>query len=130
MPGPAKKRTSRKRPPPKARAKPAAKRPTKPKSPSPRASPRVREAELAVLDSVQKAIASALDLTGIYEAVGAKLRKIFRDTDIDIRIYDPASDIVSYVYTINAGKRVNVAPAPLTGRGFGSHVIRTRETLA
>src|SRR5204863_1054729 len=60
---------------------------------------------------------------------GAKLRKIFRDTDIDIRIYDLASDIVSYRYTINAGKRVNVAPAPLTGRGFGSHVIRTRETL-
>src|SRR6185369_4327595 len=70
MTGPAKKRTSRKRPAPKPRAKPAAKRPPKRKSPSPRASPRVREAELAILDSVQKAIAAALDLTGIYEAVG------------------------------------------------------------
>jgi GAF domain-containing protein len=113
----------------KPRAKPAAKRPPKRKSPSPRASPRVREAELAILDSVQKAIAAALDLTGIYEAVGAKLRKIFRDTDLQIRIYDPASNVVSYVYTVNAGKRVDVAPEPLHDRGFGSHVIRTRETI-
>ncbi|HEY8244146.1 MAG TPA: GAF domain-containing protein, partial [Casimicrobiaceae bacterium] len=130
MPGPAKKRTSRKRPVARARprAKPAAKPRARPAAKPPKAAIG-RDAELAVLDSVQQAIAAALDLPGIYEAVGAKLRKLFRDTDLQIRIYDPESNVVSYVYTVNAGKRVDIAPTPLQDHGFGPHVIRTRETI-
>ena len=58
MPGQAKTRTSRKRP--AARTAPR-KRGTK----GGRAAARTRDAELAILDSVQRAIAAALDLKGI-----------------------------------------------------------------
>jgi GAF domain-containing protein len=37
--------------------------------------------------------------------------------------------MVSYVYTINAGRRVEIAPTPLQPGGFGPHVIRTRKTI-
>ena len=48
-----------------------------------------RAAELAIINSVQAALAAELNIQGIYDAVGDKIREIFHNTDLGIRIYDP-----------------------------------------
>src|SRR5207248_3710704 len=45
-----------------------------------------RANELAVINSVQAALAAKLDMQGIYDAVGDKIREIFRRADVEIRI--------------------------------------------
>jgi GAF domain-containing protein len=52
-----------------------------------------RNAELAVINSVQAALAAELDIQSIYDAVGDKIRAIFRNRDVGIRIYDPKGPI-------------------------------------
>ncbi|HSS69182.1 MAG TPA: GAF domain-containing protein, partial [Casimicrobiaceae bacterium] len=88
-----------------------------------------RAAELAIINSVQQALAGELSLQGVYDAVGDKIREVFHDAFVGIRIYDPKTGIVEYPYAYNAGKRHKIPSGPLGDRGFGSHVIRTGETV-
>jgi GAF domain-containing protein/CheY-like chemotaxis protein len=88
-----------------------------------------RNAELAIINSVQAALAAELNIQGIYDAVGDKIRDIFRHRDVGIRIYDPATDLLHFPYTYEAGQRIHVASEPLAGEGFSAHVLRTRETI-
>ena len=52
-----------------------------------------RANELAVINSVQAALAAKLDMQGIYDAVGDKIREIFRRADVEIRIVDRQADV-------------------------------------
>src|SRR2546422_4369099 len=88
-----------------------------------------RNAELAIINSVQAALAAELNIQGIYDAVGDKIREIFSNRDIAIRIYDPQTNLLHYPYMYEHCERVEVPSQQLTVRGFASHVIRTRETL-
>ena len=49
---------------------------------------RQRNAELALINSVQSALAGELDLQAIYDIVGDKIREIFDAQVVDIAIYD------------------------------------------
>src|SRR5258706_4186983 len=88
-----------------------------------------RAAELAVVNSVQRALAAKLEIQGIYDAVGDKLREVFPDKAVDIRVYERSSNLVHYVYFQDGGVRERPASEPFGDRGFGAHVMRTRETL-
>ncbi len=88
-----------------------------------------RNAELAIINSVQQALAAELSIQGIYDTVGDKIREIFHQSDISIRIYDPKAGLLSFPYVYEFGQRVTIPPESLRDTGFGSHVIRTRETL-
>ena len=88
-----------------------------------------RAAELAIINSVQQALAAKLDLTGIYTAVGDKIRDIFGDADVEIRVHDPATNLVHIPYIYELGRRIAVEPEPLGNRGFSAHVMRTGESL-
>jgi GAF domain-containing protein len=88
-----------------------------------------RNAELAIINSVQAALAAELNIQGIYDAVGDKIREIFQNRDMGIRIYDPKTDLIHYPYTYESGQRLNLDSEPLGGKGFAAHVLRTRETL-
>ena len=88
-----------------------------------------RAAELAIINSVQQALAGELSLQSVYDAVGDKIGEVFHDAFVGIRIYDPKTDLVEFPYEFSAGKRHHIPPAPLGNRGFGPHVIRTGETL-
>src|SRR2546422_6976748 len=87
-----------------------------------------RNAELAIINSVQAALAAELNIQGIYDAVGDKVREIFDDADMAIRIYDPKSDLIHFPYMYEHGERMTVASNQRPQRGFAGHVIRTRET--
>ena len=86
-------------------------------------------AQLAVIDSMQKALAARRDIQGIYDAVGDKIREIFHNVDTGIRIYDPETNLVHFPYTHENGSRIAIESMLLPEGGFGPHVLRTRETL-
>ncbi|HET7261595.1 MAG TPA: GAF domain-containing protein, partial [Casimicrobiaceae bacterium] len=88
-----------------------------------------RNAELAIINSVQAALAAELNIQGIYDAVGDKIREIFGNRDMSIRVYDPATDLIHYPYAYENGKRLVIPSGPLGGTGFAAYVLRTRETL-
>jgi GAF domain-containing protein len=88
-----------------------------------------RNAELAIINSVQAALAAELNIQGIYDSVGDKIREIFGNRDVGIRIYDPKTNLIHYPYVYEGGKRIVIDSRPLSDKGFSHHVLRTRETL-
>ena len=88
---------------------------------------RQRAAELSIINAVQQALAGELNLQGVYEAVGEKLREVFAESFVGIRVYDPDTGMVAYPYTFYE-RRLDIATEPLGERGFGPHVIRTGRT--
>jgi GAF domain-containing protein/CheY-like chemotaxis protein/tetratricopeptide (TPR) repeat protein len=88
-----------------------------------------RAAELAIINSVQQALAAELNMQGIYDAVGDKVREIFKQADVGIRIVDPRTGMIHFPYLSESGKRISIESEPLQESGFGAHVLRTREPL-
>jgi len=85
--------------------------------------------ELAIINSVQQGLASKLDMEGIYELVGEKIREIFQDVDVTIGIYDPNTDIASAPYSVEQGKRINIKPFKVNKKGFVYALIRNPKTI-
>jgi PAS domain S-box-containing protein len=88
---------------------------------------RQRNAELAVITSVQEAIAGELDAQAIYDAVGDRLREVFDAQVVSIATLDDATGHVHYPYLIERDERLQAEPKPLAG--FAKHVVETRESL-
>jgi PAS domain S-box-containing protein len=88
---------------------------------------RQRNAELALINGVQDAIAGELDPQAIYEAVGERIRDVFDAHTMTIGTLDDATGLVQYPYIIERGKRLQADPA--APRGFSRHVLETREPL-
>jgi GAF domain-containing protein/CheY-like chemotaxis protein/anti-sigma regulatory factor (Ser/Thr protein kinase) len=88
---------------------------------------RQRAAELAVINTVQQALAGELNMQSVYDKVGDKLGEVFPSRWVGIRLYDPASDLLHFVYQGRQGDRLTIEPAPPAG--MGAHVLRTGQTL-
>ena len=88
---------------------------------------RQRNAELALINSVQEALAGELELQAIYDVVGDKIRDVFDAQVVDIAIYDEASGVLRFLYSIERG--VHIPEDPIELIGFRRHVIETRESL-
>ncbi|MGB3007340.1 MAG: GAF domain-containing protein, partial [Chitinophagaceae bacterium] len=87
-----------------------------------------RNAELAVINSVQEGLAKELDIQAIYELVGEKMREIFNAQVIDIVTYDPQNDLIEDKYAYEKGDRTILGPRE--PKGFRKHVIENAKTLA
>src|SRR5262245_58489888 len=88
-----------------------------------------RNAELAIINAVQQALAGELDIQGIYDAVGDKIREIFNNKDVGIRVFDTKANLVHFPYSYEGGRRMEIPSASIPSQGFGPHIIRTRETI-
>ncbi len=88
---------------------------------------RQRNAELALINSVQEAVAGELDPQAIYDLVGAKLQEVYDAQVVSISILDEASGMLEFPYVIERGERLQQDPIPVLG--FRKHVIETREPL-
>ena len=71
-----------------------------------------RNAELAVINSIQQGVAAKLDFQAIVDLVGDKLREVFRVDDIGIRWFDHANRLVHYLYDYEHGVRLTIPAAP------------------
>ena len=67
-------------------------------------------------------------MQGIYDAVSDKIRELFHDADLAIRILDPDTQLVEFKYLYDRGQRITVDPIPVVG--VFAHILKTRETLA
>ncbi len=88
---------------------------------------RQRNAELALINSVQAALAGELELQAIYDVVGDKIQEVFDAQVVDIAIYDEAAGLIRFPYTIERG--VRFADEPIELIGFRKHAMETREPL-
>jgi len=88
---------------------------------------RQRNAELALINSVQDAIAGELDPQAIYDAVGDRIRDVFDAQVVSIATVDEEAGVIQYPYLIERGERLRAEPQPLGG--FAKHVLKTREPL-
>ena len=85
-----------------------------------------RNAELAIINSVQAALAAELNIQGIYDAVGDKIREIFDNRDMGIRIYDPKTGLLHYPYLYENGRRLTPDPIRWATEGFGARDAHSR----
>ena len=88
-----------------------------------------RNAELAIINSVQQGLSSKLDMQAIYDLVGDKIREIFHNTDTEIRVYDPKTNLFHVPYSIENGQHVAVDPISPSDARMSAHVLRTGKTL-
>src|SRR6478736_1130207 len=86
---------------------------------------RQRNAELAVINSVQEALAGELEMQAIYDVVGDKIQEIFDAQGTAISTVDETASVVHHQYLIERGERFWPAPMPLAS-GFTRRVIETR----
>ena len=87
-----------------------------------------RAAELAVVNSVQQALAENIDMQAMYDLVGDKIRDIFDAQVVDIGIVDRDTNLIHYPYTIERGQRLPDEPVP-ADVGLRAEVLRKREPI-
>ena len=75
---------------------------------------RQRNAELALINSVQAAIAGELDPQAIYDLVGDKIREVFDAQAVFISILDETTGLLVIPYAIERGERLEWT-RPLVG---------------
>jgi PAS domain S-box-containing protein len=88
---------------------------------------RQRNAELALINTVQSALAGELELQAIYDVVGDKIQEVFDAQVVDIGIFEEASGLIHFPYTIERGVRFPDEPIELIG--FRKHAMETGEPL-
>jgi len=87
-----------------------------------------REAELAIINSVQQALASRLEVQAIYDLVGDEIRDVFKAQVVMISTYDRETDSLEHRYAIERGQRV-YAPGRFPTRGFRTQIVQTRRPV-
>ncbi len=88
---------------------------------------RQRNAELALINDVQRGLAMNLDMQAMYDLVGDRLREIFDAQVVDIAVLDEGAGLLRFPYTIEKGVRFH--DEPMAVFGFRKHVLETREPL-
>jgi GAF domain-containing protein/CheY-like chemotaxis protein len=87
-----------------------------------------RASELAVINEIGGALAKQLDFQGIVEIVGERLASMFKASDMFVGLYDRATNMISFPYELDRGRRVHGDPIEL-GQGLSSVIIKAREPL-
>lgn len=88
-----------------------------------------RNAELALINSVQQGLAAKLDIQAIIDLVGEKLRNVFDTQTTYIALHDKRSQTFSVPYYLYQGGRIIIEGTHPADRGPTGHIIQTRETL-
>ena len=86
-----------------------------------------RNTELSIINSMQLGLASQLDMKGIYELVGEKLRKIFGVHGIVIYSYDHERLLAVEEYAYEKGQRYEAQSVKMTP--LHERIIHTGETI-
>ncbi len=76
-----------------------------------------RAAELAVINSIQQGMASAMTFQAIVDLVGDKLREVFNTGDIAIVWRGPQYPLLESLYRYEGGSRINTPPVRVNPDG-------------
>src|SRR5262249_47661902 len=88
---------------------------------------RQRNAELALINSVQEAIAGELEPQAIYDVVGDRIRDVFDAQALQISMLDETTGLLHDPYILERGERLEAEP--WVPSGFSKHVLETRQPL-
>ncbi|MFM8368957.1 MAG: GAF domain-containing protein, partial [Chloroflexota bacterium] len=90
-----------------------------------------RNAELAIINAVQQALVSNLDIKSIYQAVGRKLTEIFNVQSAAIYTIDFNTKQISYEFAYEQGKEWEITTKPATSLHLDilNNVISTRKSF-
>ena len=80
-----------------------------------------------MINSVQESLVAKMDVQGIYDLVGDKIREIFNAQAVDIVTYDIHKNLIEDQYSYEKGDRTKLAAR--TPRGFRKHVIEKKQIL-
>ncbi|HET9668762.1 MAG TPA: GAF domain-containing protein [Casimicrobiaceae bacterium] len=83
-----------------------------------------RNAELAVINSIQQGIAGRLEFQAIVDLVGDKLREVLHTGDIGIRWFDTKNRLCHYLYEYEHGQRLPPVPPAPPRAGFDELIAR------
>ncbi|MGH2407938.1 MAG: GAF domain-containing protein [Candidatus Limnocylindrales bacterium] len=86
-----------------------------------------RAAELAIINGVQRGLASELDMQAMYDLVGDKIQEIFDAQVVDIAIFERDTGHLKFPYLIERGVRLHEEAIELIG--FRKHVVETGQPL-
>ena len=88
-----------------------------------------RVRELEVIDTIQRGVAAELDFQAIVDLVGDKLREVFDSGEVNIRWWDPKTNLVHYLYEFEHGQRLTVEPQPPRPGGPFEQMRKTRQPI-
>ncbi|CAN5241164.1 hypothetical protein BH20BAC1_BH20BAC1_03370 [soil metagenome] len=88
---------------------------------------RSRAEELAVINSVQEGLVREMDMQGIYNLVGNKIREIFQAQVLDIVTYDKNKNLIEDRYAYEKGDTTLLGPRK--PHGLRKHIIETKQPL-
>jgi GAF domain-containing protein len=72
-----------------------------------------RNAELAVINSVQDGLVREMDMQAIYNLVGERICDVLKTQTMIIRTFDHKSGMEYWQYAVEKGKKIEVSPRPL-----------------
>jgi len=86
-----------------------------------------RNAELAIINSVQEALVAKLDIQAMYDLLGEKIRSLFDAQVVLIAGFDLEKQFEHFYYVIEKGERFTVPPRPMDV--MRKHIVKTRQAL-
>ncbi len=86
-----------------------------------------RNNELAVINTIQQALAAELDIQAIYDLVGNQIRELFDAQVVMIGTFQHDDGLEHFPYLFEKGERYYPEPRPLDG--LRRHLIRTRQLV-
>ena len=86
-----------------------------------------RNAELAIINSVQQGLASRLEMQAIYDLVGEKIREVFDAQVVTVNSFDTEKQLTILRYGVEKGKRFYNDPYVLTEGHY--RLMKTRQPL-
>ena len=88
---------------------------------------RQRNAELALINDVQRVLAENLEMQAMYDLVGERIGQIFDAQTVDIGVVDEADGLIWFPYSIERG--VRLIDHPIEIMGFRKIALETREPV-
>ncbi len=86
-----------------------------------------RNAELAVINSVQEGLVREMDMNAIYKLVGNRICEVLNTQTMLIRTFDHKKEIETWEYAIENGEQLQVDPRPFIWAN--KYLIKTKEAL-
>ena len=86
-----------------------------------------REAEIAIIQSVQEGLASKLEMQAIYDLVGDKIRDLFGSQTTIIATFDHKTETQIFNYYVDRRGSEHLAPRPMSG--LVKTLIRLKKTF-
>lgn len=86
-----------------------------------------RNAELAVINSVQQGLVAEMDMQGIYDLVGERIRELFDAQVVGINTVDINEGLEYFQYSYEDGERIEPDPKPIDK--FRRNLIEKKELI-